>query len=87
MIKHYNLNVVRNLITECKCDRCKKDFIPENLPTTDFSQDAIDKSEYLSGYLIETTAGYASHSDMQRVSLAFCDNCLVELQKQFQSES
>lgn len=76
-------NVIRNVIVQCHCDRCKVAFIPENIPCENFSEKAINDAKYLSGTLIRTTTGYYSKADMTPVEIALCENCLIDLQESF----
>lgn len=77
--------IIRNVIVQCRCDCCKTAFIPENVSPDNFSEKAINDAQYLSGTLIKTTTGYHSKADMTPIEIALCENCLIDLQKSFQS--
>lgn len=82
MIIKENLKVIKELIISCQCDRCKENFIPDNMDKNLFSEQYMT-DDLLGGLLIQTTMGYNSMNDGQKIEMYLCDDCLFDLQKSF----
>lgn len=82
MIIKENLKVIKELIISCQCDRCKENFIPDNMDKNLFSEQYMT-DDLPGGLLIQTTMGYNSMKDGQKIEMYLCDDCLFDLQKSF----
>lgn len=76
MIVKQTINVKKQVVSACICDKCRREFNSDDIP-----QDEKTNSFYLSGRTIAGCYGYGSPSDGDSYSLDLCDLCLEDIIK------
>lgn len=80
MYRKITREIKTEIITDCRCDKCKNLFSPSNINNLDT---VFQDNNQLSGLMINHTAGYWSKEDGAKIELTLCENCLLDLQEQF----